>query len=227
MHIADLGLGIYGANGIVAAGSPFAAGAAWCFSIDRSRRVAVTFFGDGGANQGVLHETMNLAALWKLPLVFVCENNGYAVTLSQERSTAGSLVDRAAAYGLAAEWVDGMAVEAVLDATRRAVERARESEGPTFLECRTYRFFGHHTAERVMKLGYRSDEEIERWRERDPVAVSGAGLDRAVRERIEQEVEALLDAATAFARESPRPDPSTALDYVYASGLRPRKGTVG
>ena len=93
MHVADLGLGIYGANGIVAAGAPFAAGAAWSFSVDGSGRVAVTFFGDGGANQGVLHETMNLAALWRLPLVFVCENNGYAVTLPQERSTAGSIVD--------------------------------------------------------------------------------------------------------------------------------------
>ena len=126
MHVADLGLGIYGANGIVAAGAPFAAGAAWSFSVDGSGRVAVTFFGDGGANQGVLHETMNLAALWRLPLVFVCENNGYAVTLPQERSTAGSIVARAAAYGMAAEQVDGMDVDAVLDAAERAVAaRAR------------------------------------------------------------------------------------------------------
>ena len=125
MHIADLALGIYGANGIVAAGAPFAAGAAWSFAVDGSGRVAVTFFGDGGANQGVLHETMNLAALWRLPLVFVCENNGYAVTLPQERSTAGSIVERAAAYGMAAEQVDGMDVEAVLDAATAAVAGAR------------------------------------------------------------------------------------------------------
>src|SRR6476620_3435269 len=141
MHIADLSLGIYGANGIVAAGAPFAAGAAWSFAVDGSGRIAVTFFGEGGANQGILHETMNLAALWKLPVVFVCENNGYAVTLAQERSTAGSIVDRAAAYGMAAAWVDGMDVEAVLEAASRAAERAREGGGPTFLECRTYRFF--------------------------------------------------------------------------------------
>src|SRR5262249_3339580 len=143
MHIADLGVGIYGANGIVAAGSPFAAGAAWSFRVAGSDRIAVTFFGDGGANQGVLHETLNLASVWLRPLVFVCENNGYAVTLPQDRSTAGSVVERAAAYGMTAEAVDGMDVIAVLDAARRAVARARSGAGPTFLECRTYRFFGH------------------------------------------------------------------------------------
>src|SRR5262249_53446026 len=141
MHIADLSLGIYGANGIVAAGAPFAAGAAGSFSVEGSDRIAGTFFGDGGAHQGVLPETMNLAALWQLPLVFVCENNGYAVSLAQERSTAGSLVERAAAYGMAAEWVDGMDVDAVVDAALRAAARARGGDGPTFLECRTYRFF--------------------------------------------------------------------------------------
>ncbi len=227
MHVADLGLGIYGANGIVAAGAPFAAGAAWSFSVDASERVAVTFFGDGGVNQGVLHETMNLAALWKLPLLFVCENNGYAVTLPQERSTAGSVVARAAAYGMAAEQVDGMDVEAVLEAAGRAVALARARRGPTFLECRTYRFFGHHTAERTMKLAYRSDEEIERWRQRDPIATTGARLDPAVKERIDAEVEELLDGAVAFARESPHPDPADALDFVYASGPRPRRGVAG
>ena len=226
MHIADLSLGIYGANGIVAAGAPFAAGAAWSFSVAGSGRIAVTFFGDGGANQGVLHETMNLAALWQLPLVFVCENNGYAVSLAQDRSTAGSLVERAAAYGMAAEWVDGMDVDAVLEAASRAVARARAGEGPTFLECRTYRFFGHHTAERTMKLGYRTDEEIETWRLRDPVATAEAALDAGEREREAAEVEALLDDAIAFARESARPEPSDALAYVYATGLRPREGVA-
>jgi pyruvate dehydrogenase E1 component alpha subunit len=226
MHVADVSLGIYGANGIVAAGAPFAAGAAWSFSVAGSDRVAVTFFGDGGANQGVLHETMNLAALWKLPLVFVCENNGYAVTLPQAQSTAGSVVERAAAYGMTAEPVDGMDVEAVLESARAAVERARVGGGPTFLECRTYRFFGHHTAERTMKLSYRAEDEIERWRERDPVTTAGARLDAGVRDRIDAEVEALLDDAVAFARESPRPEPADALEFVYASGLRPRSGVA-
>jgi pyruvate dehydrogenase E1 component alpha subunit len=226
MHIADLSVGIYGANGIVAAGAPFAAGAAWAGLQDGSNIVAATFFGEGGANQGILHETMNLAALWKLPVVFVCENNGYAVTLSQERSTAGSLVERAAAYGMAAEAVDGMDVEAVLDGATRAVEHARAGRGPTFLECRTYRFFGHHTAERTMKLGYRTDEEIALWRERDPLVVTGAKLDDASRAGIDDDVERLLDDALAFARRSPHPDPSKALELVYASGLRPRDGVA-
>ena len=226
MHIADLGLGIYGANGIVAAGAPFAAGAAWAGRRDGTNIVAATFFGDGGANQGVLHETMNLAALWRLPVLFVCENNGYAVTLAQERSTSGSLVERAAAYDMAAEAVDGMDVEAVLTAATRAVERAREGGGPTFVECRTYRFFGHHTAERTMKLGYRTDDEIARWRSRDPLEVTGPKLDEAARARIDQEVEELLDAAVEFARRSPRPDPAEALDLVYASGLCPRDGVA-
>jgi pyruvate dehydrogenase E1 component alpha subunit len=142
MHVADLGLGIYGANGIVAAGAPFAAGAAWSFSVDGSGRVAVTFFGDGGANQGVLHETMNLAALWRLPLVFVCENNGYAVTLPQERSTAGSVVERAART--AWRQVDGMDVEVVLAAAPRGRDGAGRLRAHV-LECGTYRFFGQHT----------------------------------------------------------------------------------
>jgi pyruvate dehydrogenase E1 component alpha subunit len=227
MHIADLGIGIYGANGIVAAGAPIAAGAAWTARQAGSGGVAATFFGDGGANQGVLHETMNLAALWRLPMLFVCENNGYAVTLSQERSTAGSLVERAGAYGMAAEAVDGMDVELVLEAARGAVERARAGEGPTFVECRTYRFVGHHTAERTMKLGYRTEEEIARWRERDPLLVTGGTLDPAVRDRIDVEVEGLLDEAVAFARGSARPDPADAFEFAYASGLRPRSGVAG
>jgi TPP-dependent pyruvate/acetoin dehydrogenase alpha subunit len=226
MHIADLGLGIYGANGIVAAGAPFAAGAAWAGRRDGTNIVAATFFGEGGANQGVLHETMNLAALWKLPVLFVCENNGYAVTLAQERSTAGSLVGRAAAYGMAAEAVDGMDVEAVLTAATRAVERGRAGGGPTFVECRTYRFFGHHTAERTMKLGYRTDDEIAHWRKRDPLEVTGSKLDDSTRARVDDEIEELLDVAVEFARRSPRPNPSEALDLVYASGLRPRDGVA-
>jgi pyruvate dehydrogenase E1 component alpha subunit len=127
---------------------------------------------------------------------------------------------------MAAEQVDGMDVDAVLAAAERAVATARGGGGPTFLECVTYRFFGHHTAERTMKLGYRSDEEIERWRERDPLAATGARLDPAERERIAAEVESLLDDAVAFARQSPHPDPADALDFVYASGLEPRRGVA-
>jgi pyruvate dehydrogenase E1 component alpha subunit len=226
MHIADLSIGIHGANGIVAAGAPFAAGAAWAARTAGSRRLAVTFFGDGGANQGVLHETMNLAALWSLPMLFVCENNGYAVTLAQRDSTAGSLVGRAAAYGMAAEQVDGMDVEAVLAAAQRAVSRARAGEGPTFLECHTYRYFGHHTAERTMNLSYRTASEIERWQARDPLVRAGAKLEEHLRAQIDAEVEELLDDAVEFARASPVPEPGDALEFIYASGLIPRRGVA-
>jgi pyruvate dehydrogenase E1 component alpha subunit len=226
MHIADLSLGIYGANGIVGAGAPIAAGAAWTAVQDGTGAIAATFFGDGAVNQGVVSETLNLAALWRLPMLFVCENNGYAVTLAAEDSTAGSIVDRAAAYGISAVSVDGMDAEAVLTEARTAVDRARAGEGPSFLECRTYRFVGHHTAEATMGLRYRSDEELARWRARDPLDVLGSRLGPQVRAAINDEVEALIVDALAFARSAPRPRPEEALDYVYASGLRPRPGVA-
>ncbi|MCW2951738.1 MAG: hypothetical protein JWQ48_908 [Conexibacter sp.] len=224
MHIADVSLGIYGANGIVAAGAPIAAGAAWAGVQAGSDRVAVCFFGDGAVNQGVLHETMNMAGIWKLPLLFVCENNGYAVSFAQEEATAGSIVERAAAYGMPAERVDGMDAEVVLEATERAVARARAGEGPSFVECTTYRFVGHHTAERTMGLGYRTDEEIERWRLRDPLLVTGGRMSPDDVAAVDAEVEALLQEALAFARESPRPQAADAMEYVYATGPAPRQG---
>jgi TPP-dependent pyruvate/acetoin dehydrogenase alpha subunit len=224
MHIADVSLGIYGANGIVAAGAPIAAGAAWAGVQAGSDRVAVVFFGDGAVNQGVLHETMNMAGIWKLPVLFVCENNGYAVSFSSQEATSGSIVERAAAYGMPAVHVDGMDAEAVLEATRTAVAHARAGGGPSFLECETYRFVGHHTAERTMNLGYRTDDEIERWRERDPLRVLAERMAPDDVAAIDDEVEQLLVDALAFARESPRPDASEAREHVYASGPAPREG---
>jgi pyruvate dehydrogenase E1 component alpha subunit len=226
MHIADLSLGIFGANGLVAAGTPFAAGGAWAALQEGSDRVAVTFFGDGGVNQGVLHETMNLAGAWRLPVVFLCENNGYAITMPIADATAGDIVARAAAYGMPAESVDGMDVEAVIAGTRRAVEHARQGRGPAFLECRTYRFAGHHTAEAVFGLSYRSDEEIERWRARDPLSLTGERLDPAERDRIDDEVEQLIAEAIGFARAGAHPLPETATDHMYADGTRPRAGVA-
>lgn len=226
MHIADVSLGILGANGIVAAGAPIAAGAAWAARQAGGGRVAVCFFGDGGVNQGVLAETMNLAALWRLPLVFVCENNGYAVTLPVEQSTAGSIIERAAVFGMPAEAVDGMDAEAVLAAAAGAVERGRRGDGPSFLECRTYRFVGHQTAEATLGLRYREDAEIDRWRERDPLELMGARLERADRRRVDAEVEALLEEAIAFARTSDRPQATEAREFVYASGPLPRDGVA-
>jgi TPP-dependent pyruvate/acetoin dehydrogenase alpha subunit len=224
MHIADLGHGIYGANGIVAAGAPIAAGAAFAGRRDGLDRVSVCFFGDGGLNQGVLHETMNLAVIWSLPLVFVCENNGYAVTMASKRATAGEPVARALVYGMAAAQVDGMDVRAVERAAEEAVGRARVGQGPTFLECLSYRYFGHHTAERTMGLNYRSDEEMAIWRARDPLGIEAARLDRADVSTVDEQVEQLLDQAIEWARECARPDPVTAFDYQYADGPEPRRG---
>ena len=220
MHIAELSLGIYGANGIVGAGTPIACGAALAGKLARSDRVAVSFFGDGGMNQGVVHEAMNLAAIWKLPVVFVCENNGYAISASiSEMAAVERLADRAAAYGMPGTSVDGMDVLAVHAAASEAVERARTGAGPTLLECLTYRYVGHFTAEKARGIKYRSDEEIARWRERDPLVTYPAWLrqqkigDPA---RVEVEVEALLDEAVAFARQSPFPEAEEALDGMYA-----------
>jgi len=225
MHIADLSLGIYGANGIVAAGAPFAAGAAWAALRAGTDQVAVAFFGDGGVNQGVLHETMNMAVLWGLPVVFVCENNGYAITLPSAESTAGSIVGRASAYGMPARSEDGMGVDLVLAAAQDAIDHARAGKGPAFLEFRTYRYSGHHTAEATMGLSYRTSEEIDSWRTRDPVELAGSRIE-AAREAIDAEVEALLDDAVAFADAGPWPEPEGARDYMYASGLLARDGVV-
>jgi TPP-dependent pyruvate/acetoin dehydrogenase alpha subunit len=222
MHIADVSLGILGANGIVAAGVPFAAGAAWSSREQGLDRVAVAFFGDGAINQGVLHETMNLAAVWRLGLVFVCEDNQYAITLPAERSTAGVLSERVAGYGIPGQVVDGMDAEAVFDATGAAVARARAGNGPSFLHCATYRFSGHHTAEATMNLRYRSDTEVEEWRLRDPVEVAGKRLAPARRAEIERQVEERLAAAVEEARRAPEPRAEEARDFMYASGLVPR-----
>ncbi|WP_231607637.1 thiamine pyrophosphate-dependent dehydrogenase E1 component subunit alpha [Streptacidiphilus albus] len=224
MHAADLSLGVLGANGIVGAGAPIAAGAAWAALRQGLDRVVVTFFGDGALNQGVLLEAMNLAALWRLPVLFVCENNGYATTLSVRAGVAGSALGRAAAFGIPAEAVDGMDVEAVRSAAERAVERARSGAGPSFLECRTYRFEGHHTMERRVRLNYRSAEEIDSWRQRDPLERCDPGAGR--RAEIDREVDRLMAEAVEFALAGAHPDPAGALDHLYADGLRPRAGAL-
>lgn len=223
MHIADFSLGIYGANGIVAAGAPIACGAAYTFKWRRTDQVAVSFFGDGAINQGVLSESLNLAAIWKLPVVFVCENNGYAVTTPIAEVSNEELWRRAAAFGVSSVAVDGMDVFAVHRAASEAVDRARLGGGPSFIECRTYRYVGHQTAERVMNLSYRTDAEIEEWRLRDAIEACNRELlesgtwtseDRA---RIDAEVEAEIEEGIKFARDSSWPKATDALDYMYSS----------
>jgi len=224
MHIADVTLGIYGANGIVAAGVPIAAGAAWASKIRKTGQVAVAFFGDGGANQGVLHETMNIASIWKLPIVFVCENNQYAVTTSCTYATAGpGISHRAAAYGFPGYLVDGMDVEQVMSRVLEAVERSRSGDGPSLLECKAYRFQGHFTAERALKLNYRLQDEIDLWRERDPILQWAQKLEqRGVlssedRSALDDDVEALLDEAVNYARSSEWPCADDAFEDMYVT----------
>jgi acetoin:2,6-dichlorophenolindophenol oxidoreductase subunit alpha len=220
MHAADLSLGVLGANGIVGAGAPIAVGAAWAARRAGADRVAVSFFGDGALNQGVLLEAFNLAALWSLPVVFVCENNGYATTMPVAAGSAGSANGRAAGFGIPAVTVDGMDVDAVHDAVREAVDRG----GPGFVECLTYRFHGHHTNELGRRNTYRTQAEIDVWKARDPL--DRLGLDPAVRAALDADVEEQLAAAREFALAGPVPDPATALDHLYADGHRPRAGVL-
>lgn len=221
MHIADMRIGIYGANGIVGAGAPMACGAAYRFKRAGLDRVAVPFFGDGAINQGVLHESLNLGAVWNLPVVYVCENNMYAITTPLREVTKLPPHERAKAYGMPAQQVDGMDVQAVFEATKEAVQRARAGDGPTFLEFETYRYVGHYTAEKHMKTNYRSSEEIAIWRKRDAIETWGrrlveGGLCAAGEiDSANQSVEDELDEAFTFAKASPHPEAEDALDHVY------------
>ncbi|MGC0417821.1 thiamine pyrophosphate-dependent dehydrogenase E1 component subunit alpha [Embleya sp. AB8] len=227
MHAADFSLGILGANGMVGAGGPIAVGAAWSARQAGEDRVAVAFFGDGALNQGVLLESFNLAAMWQLPVLFVCENNGYATTLPAATAVAGSAIGRAAAFGIPAAEVDGMDTEAVRAAAAEAVERAAGGGGPGLLECRTYRFEGHHTMERLMKLHYRTPEEIADWRSLDPLPRAAALLPHGRAAQLDTSVAEQLAAAQQFALASEHPDPERAADHLYADGLRPRAGSTG
>ncbi|CAN5604327.1 thiamine pyrophosphate-dependent dehydrogenase E1 component subunit alpha [soil metagenome] len=216
MHAADFSLGIYGANGMVGAGAPIAVGSALAARMQGRDAVVTTFFGDGALNQGVLLEAMNLAALWKLPVIFACENNGYAVTLRVEDAVAGDVLERARGFGIPAEDVDGMDVEATHEAAVRAVERARTGGGPTFLNFHTYRFVGHNTGERYLGLNYRTDDEISGWQVKDPIERLRTQLDAAAWAEIDAQVETTIAEAIEFASTSPRPAPSSALHYMYA-----------
>lgn len=227
MHAADVSTGIYGANAIVGASAAIATGAAWWHRQAGRDLVTVTFFGDGAVNQGVLLEALNLASLWQAPVLFICENNGFATSMRTPDATAGSILGRAAAFGIPAETIDGMDPEVVLTATRTAVERARSGGGPTLLECLTYRFDAHHTWEYQARPRYRTPDEVAEGSVRDPMQIQGARVSEAVRDGIDAEIDALLDEAERFVLDSPEPDPAHALDYLYADGLRARAGMSG
>ncbi len=221
MHICDMDLGMLGANGIVGAGPPIAVGAAFANKFKDNGAVAVTFFGDGASNEGSVHEAANMAGLFKLPIVMVCENNGYGEYTAQKNHQAiVDVADRAAGYGMPGVVVDGMDVVAVYEAAGEAIDRARSGGGPTLLECKTYRYYDH-VGVRGMGLSYRTDEEVMEWKKRDPIDLFEARLSEqdimskddmaAVHETVKGE----LDVAIQFANDSPMPDPSTLLDDVY------------
>ena len=222
MHIADMSKGMLGTNGVVAASVPLAVGAALTSKLKNLGRVAVAFFGDGGANQGVLHESMNLASVWKLPVIFCCENNGYAESTPVEYAlSVANVSDRAVGYNMPGILVDGMDVFAVYDAAGQAVARARAGEGPSLLECKTYRFYGHTVFDNP--LSYRTKEEEEYWRNRDPLKVFRetviplGEITAEELDQIDQEAAELMEAAIKFADESPVPDPLEIYEDVYVN----------
>ncbi len=220
MHIADLDLGILGANGIVGGGGPLAVGAALAAKYKKTDGVAMCFFGDGASNQGTTQEALNMASAWKLPLVFVNENNGYGISCPQCKSMAiVDIADRAAAYDMPGVVVDGNDVLAVYEAVTEAVKRARKGEGPSLIECKTYRWRGHFEGDACT---YRCVEELEEWKAKDPIprfeakllesgTMTQKDLD-ATKARIGKAVE----AAVTFAQESPLPKPAALLEDVYA-----------
>ena len=223
MHIADVDKGMLGANGIVGGGIPLAAGAALTAKVKKTGGVAIAFFGDGATNEGSFHETANLAAILKLPVVFVIENNGYGEATPVEYHVAiRDLAVRAQGYGIPGVVVDGMDFFAVLEAAKEAIERARSGAGPSLLECKTYRYYGHYVGD---PLTYRSKESVDRVRrERDPIdrfehrLIANRKVDEKELRGIDQQVLDAVAAAVKFAEASPFPDPARDLETdVYVS----------
>ena len=222
MHIADPATGNLGANAIVGGSAGIATGAAFSAKQLGTDRVVVCFFGEGALGQGLLYETMNLAQLWKLPVVYACENNLYNEYTHFSETTAGDIMARPAALGLLAESVDGQDVQAVYATATALVARARQGSGPSFLLCNTYRFRGHHVGD-ISREYYRAKQEEQRWMaERDPIAILGEWLmehlvaDRATLDASRAELVAQMDAAVASAIAAPYPDPDEVDEDVYA-----------
>jgi len=219
MHIADVNLGILGANGIVGGGPPLASGAALAIQYQGKDDVAVCFFGDGASNQGTTHEAMNLATCWKLPVVFVNENNLYGISSCTINSMCVSdIADRAAAYDMPGVVVDGNDVMAVYETASEAVKRAREGQGPSLIECKTYRHRGHFEGD---PCTYRNEDEVSEWKEKDPIPrfenrlLDMNVLTQETIEAIKTDIAAKLAEAERFAEESPWPDPSEVTEDVY------------
>lgn len=222
MHIADPEIGSLGAFAIVGGGLGTATGAALSAKMRGTDQVAICFFGDGASNQGSFHETLNLASLWKLPVVYVCENNLYGLSVPVSKAhLCNNIADRADAYCMPGVVVDGQDVLAVYDAVHQAVGSARRGEGPTLVECKTYRYFGHTVGD--SGTSYRSQEEVQEWKERDPIELFRSKLEaervmsNEQAEVIEAKVGRSIEGAIEYARESPLPSADDVYAYLYTN----------
>jgi len=220
MHIADPSVGNLGANGVVAGGLPISCGVGLGIVMQGGDRICVTFFGDGAANEGAFHEALNLSAIWRLPVVYVCENNQYAMSMPVYRGcSVERIASRAGSYGIPGRSVDGNDLLAVYAAVRAAAQRARAGEGPSLIEALTYRWRGHSKSDAQR---YRSREEVREWQARDPIArlrerLLAEGLfGAAVLDRLAEEARQAVDDAVEFAEAAAEPDPHTIMDGVYA-----------
>ena len=221
MHIADISKGMLGANGIVGGGIPLAAGPALSAKVRGTQQVCACFFSDGASNQGTFHETLNLAAIWDLPVIFVCENNLYAETTSTDYSMrVENIADRAVGYNIPGVVVDGQDVVKVHSAAKEAVDRARNGKGPTLIEAKTYRYYGHYEGDSIK---YRTAEEVERHRQRDPLEVFAeqtagpAGITPEEMEAMDQQADQRMLQAIEHVKSSPLPPPTDCLTDVYVS----------
>lgn len=232
MHLADRSVGIISESAIVGGGIPLATGCALAAKVRKTGQVALCFFGDGAVNQGTFHESLNMASLWKLPVIYLCENNGYAITTSVTQSHGQpSIAKRAEAYGMPGVLVDGQNIQAVYEATSRAVVRARGGEGPTLVEAKTYRF-DEHCVGLFTPHPYRTAEEVEYHKKhRDPIALYRAiliqdGWSTTELQAIEEEVGRTIAEGIRYAESSPEPNPDSLYDYLYSQPIATCKRSV-
>jgi len=220
LHLADVSTGNLGANGVVGGGFGIAAGAGLSIKLRKSNQVVLCFFGDGAINQGIFHESANMAGTWKLPVVYICENNKYGMSVSVERASAVVVLEkRASAYNMPSETVDGMDVLAVKEVVEKWVKYSREGNGPSMVVCNTYRYYGHSRSD---PRAYRTREEEKKWRDRDCIVnfsdkcIKSNILTKEEVDRIEKEVKKEIEEAVKFANESPYPGPEELFNDLYA-----------
>ena len=237
MHISGgIDKGIFALDSVVGSRPGFGAGIALALKLKGEDKVVIAGYGDGGANQGVIHEVMNMAAIWNLPILFYCENNQYAATTSVKYSNLiKNLSERAASYGFSGETIDGMDLISVYESTKDAIEKIRSGNGPHLLEFVSYRFAGHWSGEELQTyINYRSDEEVEEWKLKDPLRtfpdkiVKEYNCTREELDKIDKEVEVILDEAIEFSRNSKFPEPEEAIEKMYATPFEgiPHKGWI-